>query len=353
LVSGGVDGSSLGIVSTTPDSAGVFYARWPSEGRAVELQQVPTDGGPTAPVSPGLEYGDIRGFTWLSSWPEALFAANPRGTTPESLFLVTATGLRWLRLSSQLPDPHESGSEIGLFRTTPDESYVVYRADPQPFGTSEYHAAPIAGGPVTTLAYNDRILGWPGYEFQLSNAHLVYLNWVSDQGGMQLAAVPLPGHSWPSVVPDEPQTTGSRPSNDCTITGTAGDDVLIGTPGDDVICGLQGHDTLKGLSGNDVLLGGPGNDTLRGGRGRDQLAGNKGRDRLFGNRGSDTLKGGKGADLLRGGLGHDTLKGGSGKDNLMGNRGNDALYGGKGNDRLRGGAGNDTLNGGRGRDSAR
>lgn len=41
----------------------------------------------------------------------------------------------------------------------------------------------------------------------------------------------------------------------CTITGTAGNDVLEGTPGDDVICGGGGNDIIKGLRGNDILRG--------------------------------------------------------------------------------------------------
>ncbi|MCY4087453.1 MAG: hypothetical protein OXG37_11405 [Actinomycetia bacterium] len=76
---------------------------------------------------------------------------------------------------------------------------------------------------------------------------------------------------------------------DCTITGTAGDDILTGTPGDDIICGLAGDDIIRGRAGNDIIRGGPGDDTLRGGPGDDTLYGGAGNNDLDGGRGHDTL----------------------------------------------------------------
>jgi Ca2+-binding RTX toxin-like protein len=123
------------------------------------------------------------------------------------------------------------------------------------------------------------------------------------------------------------KTWGPGVGDDCTITGTEGDDVLEGTDGDDVICGLAGNDTITGLAGNDTLKGGAGNDTVKGGAG------------------DDTVRGGGGNDALRGGPGNDTVRGGGGNDNLKGGSGNDALRGGRGTDACRGGPGNDSIRG--------
>ena len=90
---------------------------------------------------------------------------------------------------------------------------------------------------------------------------------------------------------------------DCTITGTAGNDVLTGTPGNDIICGLGGNDTLNGLGGNDILIGGAGNDVLSGGNGKDILHGNDGKDTLLGADGNDSLAGGSGGDSIQPGSG--------------------------------------------------
>lgn len=149
------------------------------------------------------------------------------------------------------------------------------------------------------------------------------------------------------------------PLKDCTIVGTAGNDVIKGTSGNDVICGLGGNDRIDGGRGRDVIDGGNGNDRLRGSgnrdflvglRGNDRLAGGSSADRLGGGRGSDRVSGGGGNDRLAGGSGRDRLSGGSGKDRLSGGRGNDRLAGGSGSDRMTGGSGNDRLNGGSGRD---
>jgi hemolysin type calcium-binding protein/WD40 repeat protein len=89
---------------------------------------------------------------------------------------------------------------------------------------------------------------------------------------------------------------------DCTITGTNGDDLLKGTDGDDVICGLGGNDSLRGRAGGDLLLGGDGNDALVGGPGSDQLQGEGDNDVLNtrdGVGGNDTADGGDGRDTCR------------------------------------------------------
>ena len=160
--------------------------------------------------------------------------------------------------------------------------------------------------------------------------------------------------------------------SDCTITGTAGNDVLVGTRHADALCGLGGDDVLIGRGGNDALAGGPGQDRLVGGPGRHWLAGQFGDDVLLGGRGADILLGAKGRDKLTGGPGDDRLRGGFGADRLVGNGGRDILYGGfgwdvligsRGRDRLYAGAGDDKLfaidrtkdlvDGGPGRDSGR
>jgi hypothetical protein len=114
--------------------------------------------------------------------------------------------------------------------------------------------------------------------------------------------------------------------DDCTITGTPGNDELVGTPGDDVICGLDGNDTIDGGGGDDVLLGGPGDDLIDGGAGDDTLGGGSGDDLMDGGSGDDTLHGATGEDVLLGGDGDDLLDGGSGDDAMVtGNNGHGIL----------------------------
>ena len=84
----------------------------------------------------------------------------------------------------------------------------------------------------------------------------------------------------------------------CTIIGTAGNDILVGTPSDDVICGLDGDDHIRGRGGNDLICGGKGDDLISGGRGINTLVGGIGDDTIrsishddtiFGNQGNNTI----------------------------------------------------------------
>jgi acid phosphatase type 7 len=85
--------------------------------------------------------------------------------------------------------------------------------------------------------------------------------------------------------------------HECTVTGTADDDVLAGTSLNDVFCGLGGDDVITGKGGSDVVLAGAGDDALIGGPGA---------DRLYGGSGKDTLRARDGSrDLLDGGAGRD------------------------------------------------
>lgn len=148
----------------------------------------------------------------------------------------------------------------------------------------------------------------------------------------------------------------------CTIVGTAGNDVLRGTTRHDVICGRGGDDVIYGGDGADTLDGGPGrdrlygqggNDTLLGGFGNDQLVAGLGDDLLRGSAGNDRLEGDAGNDIERGGTGGDTLLGGDGADQLHGDAGTDVVSGDGGNDTVDGEAGDDTLEGGVGSDIER
>lgn len=85
--------------------------------------------------------------------------------------------------------------------------------------------------------------------------------------------------------------------HECTVTGTASDDVLDGTRLNDVLCGLGGDDVITGNQGSDLLLAGAGDDTLIGGPGADRLDGGSGADSLRARDGSrDLLNGGTGGD---------------------------------------------------------
>ncbi len=132
---------------------------------------------------------------------------------------------------------------------------------------------------------------------------------------------------------------------ECTIAGTAGDDVLRGTEARDVICAGEGDDEVSGRGGNDVVFAGDGDDTVRGGDGNDTVWAGGGDDRVLGDRGADELLGGEGDDLLNGGRYRDRLHGGAGDDDVRGGRGNDMLSGGTGDDDVYGDRGRDSLHG--------
>ena len=153
---------------------------------------------------------------------------------------------------------------------------------------------------------------------------------------------------------------------ECTITGTAGNDTISGTSGADVICGGKGNDAIKGLGGTDVLKGEGGSDQLYGGEGDDALDGGAGSND-FANyssaltavtaslstnsatgEGSDTLVG---IESLAGSPYADTLTGSDDNNLLNGGNGNDAINGLDGADKLTGGPNNDTAHGGPGNDS--
>jgi acid phosphatase type 7 len=108
----------------------------------------------------------------------------------------------------------------------------------------------------------------------------------------------IPGASPKALVLAGPD--GER--HECTIAGTADDDVLDGTRLDDVLCGLGGDDVITGKGGSDVVLAGAGDDVLIGGAGD---------DRLYASTGDDTLRTPDGSrDLLDGGAGRDRAEAG-------------------------------------------
>ena len=131
------------------------------------------------------------------------------------------------------------------------------------------------------------------------------------------------------------KAAGDPGDPECTIVGTAADDVLKGTPGDDVICGGAGDDVLRGYDGNDTLYGGSGSDRVDGGAGHDWMSGGGGHDRLRGRDGDDVLDGGLGRDLLVGDAGTDLLVGGGDADRLRGGSGTDGCEGLRRNDNVR------------------
>lgn len=153
---------------------------------------------------------------------------------------------------------------------------------------------------------------------------------------------------------------------DCTIVGTANNDVLEGTQESDVICGAEGNDTIEGLGGNDILRGGKGSDQLLGGEGDDTIDGALGgldtasfsdspaavnaslAEGIATGEGSDTLSS---IESLVGSSMGDTLGGSSDVNTLNGAGGNDTLNSSEGADKLIGGPASDTLSGGTGNDS--
>jgi Ca2+-binding RTX toxin-like protein len=170
-------------------------------------------------------------------------------------------------------------------------------------------------------------------------------------------------------------------AQDCTVTGTEGNDTLVGTEFPEVICGLGGKDTLVALGDDDELYGGDGNDTLSPGAHADYVDGGAGFDGVTyassllggftidleagtadgpegnhdtlvsienatGSSASDLITGDGGKNVLYGLGGDDVILGGAGPDYLYGQAGNDSLSGGDANDNLFGGDGDDGLDGG-------
>jgi Ca2+-binding RTX toxin-like protein len=133
-------------------------------------------------------------------------------------------------------------------------------------------------------------------------------------------------------------TAGAR--EECTIRGTAADDILTGTTRDDVICGKAGSDDLVGGEGNDLIRGGTGDDeSLDGEDGSDILKGQQDDDELDGGDQNDRMYGGQGADFV----GADPADAGT-EENAPEN-GNDFLKsrdGVSGNDTVRPDPGTDT-----------
>jgi hypothetical protein len=147
-----------------------------------------------------------------------------------------------------------------------------------------------------------------------------------------------------------PALAVSSKISECTITGTAGNDVLTGTPGADIICGLGGNDVIHSGAGKDRIFGGSGDDEIFGEAGADLVDGGAGSDEISGGSGNDSLVGSNGADSLSGGQGKDSISGGAGGDILLGGSGNDNLSGGNNVDVIDGGAGADKIRTGTGAD---
>ena len=104
-----------------------------------------------------------------------------------------------------------------------------------------------------------------------------------------------PGAESQSLVLEDPG--GAR--YECTIMGTAGDDLLEGTAGNDVLCGRGGDDVISANQGDDVVFAGPGDDTATGGPGADRLYAGSGNDAVHARDGSgDVVDGGAGSDRV-------------------------------------------------------
>jgi Tol biopolymer transport system component len=144
---------------------------------------------------------------------------------------------------------------------------------------------------------------------------------------------------------------------DCTIVGTAGDDVIEGTSGPDVICGRGGSDVIDARGGDDLVFGEGGDDVLDGGAGADDLRGGSDVDTLDYESSADAVvvdlaarsaSGGDAAgDVFRG---FEGLRGSAFGDFLTGDEDANALSGLAGEDVLTGGGGGDVLDGDDGAD---
>ena len=145
-------------------------------------------------------------------------------------------------------------------------------------------------------------------------------------------------------------------ASDCSVEGTAGDDVLQGTPRTDYVCGRGGDDTVSGLGGEDVVVGGAGRDRADYAAAPFAVEVDLSRAASFGGGGADTLqsvedvRGSSFDDTLAGDEGDNRIRGGDGRDRVGGARGADRLSGDAGDDIVAPGRGDDVVDGGAGAD---
>jgi hypothetical protein len=298
-----------------------------------------------------------------------------------------------------------SGLDIG-FRIDVDGSgaaYVTGGTDSSDFDT----VGEIEGNSASDDAFVSKLTA-------AGNAltYSTYLGGNEQEGGLGIAVdssgnAYITGHTYSTnlntVGPIEGDSANSDAfvskltfTQECTITGTPGNDTLPGTQGADIVCGLGGNDTINGKRGDDELRGGEGKDVLIGARGDDTLDGGPDQDRAGystdaagginlsldtgvvtsanlgtdtilqeagtstieqagGTEFADTLVGDGRTNLLEGVAGDDTIIGRGGADALVGAAGGDDLQGGGGGgDKLDPGPGDDPMvSGGAGSDTIR
>lgn len=145
-----------------------------------------------------------------------------------------------------------------------------------------------------------------------------------------------------SPFPTEDDTPKSE---NCTITGTDGDDEIHGTSGDDIICGFNGSDDIYGGGGDDVIYGDSDMNDISGNRDIDEIYGQEGNDVIYGSERRFTSKNIFAGDEIHGGPGDDKILGGPGTNHLYGEEGNDMIAAGSDRvgDDIEGGPGDDVL----------
>jgi dipeptidyl aminopeptidase/acylaminoacyl peptidase len=282
------DGTGAHLLTTIPGDAA---PAWSPDGRALafvngpQLLAVNADGSDRR-VLFSLEDGSLSRPSWSPDGGRIVFQASRWDlglTTLDLLDLATGKETSLLADPQRIPYPQDPAwsPDGGRIAFASGGSLYLINAD----GSNLRQLTP-AGG------WDDQPAWSPdGIQLAFQRANQIWLITADGSGARQLTSGD--GNGWPAWQP-----LGPAPAADCTLWGTAGNDLLVGGDGNDVICGGDGNDTLFGLAGNDVLYGGAGNDWRAGGTGTDVLFGGPGDDTLDGRDGGDydQLIGGSGAD---------------------------------------------------------
>jgi hypothetical protein len=209
----------------------------------------------------------------------------------------------------------------------PDEKFEIYVMDAGGEETDDVN--------LTRFAGDDRNPDWEAPEFRTDETIPRRPRGRRSRPRARIASVTPPPPSQPSPPGERgPMRPSPRPGPDtpkpldCTIPGTARNDMLRGTLKRDVICGKGGDDRIVGLGGNDLVRGDAGNDRIKGGGGNDRILGDAGNDRLHGGGGRDEIKGGPGGDRINAkDRQRDRVSGGPGRDRATVDRRGDRVSG--------------------------
>jgi M6 family metalloprotease-like protein len=149
-------------------------------------------------------------------------------------------------------------------------------------GTNRGNRGDLYSSLLNYTTFNDN--SSPSSKLYNGSSSKVCVTGISNSGSVMTATL---NNNCSSSPP--PTTDSSCMGLQCTLVGTANNDVIYGTTSQDIICGGGGNDRIYGNKGNDTICGGDGNDIIYGEAGDDTLSGEGGSDRCVGGLGTDQI----------------------------------------------------------------